>query len=204
MAHTQTTKKPVEDYFEGTAWTEKTYTSDMSGLHVINDTVAVSVKVTAAGFTMTLAPTKELNEDFYPFDNIIIEPADGTKQVETIAVTAGATAAGTLVFTVTAAGMSNSPKAVNVDVTTDDNTAAEVAGKIRTALAADSDVSAFLTVSGTVANIVLTARAAAANDVTMAMALTDADSTGVTVGASTNTTAGVAPSAISFRAWVRG
>jgi phage tail sheath gpL-like len=89
--------------------------------------------------------------------------------------------------------MDNSPKAVNVGVTSDDDTTAEVATKIRAALEEDADVGAFFTVSGADANIVLTAKTKAANDATMAMELTDADGTGVTVGASTDTQAGVAP-----------
>jgi hypothetical protein len=46
-------------------------------------------------------------------------------------------------------------------------------------------------VGGSGADIVLTALTAAANDGTMAIALTDAPATGVTFGASTDTTAGV-------------
>lgn len=117
----------------------------------------------------------------------------GVAQVETITVTAGATQAGTLVFRVTAAGMTGTPKDVNVAVTLDDNEAAEVATKIRAALTADADVGGFFTVSGSGADVVITAKTKAANDGTMAMALQSADSTGVTVGASGNTTAGVAP-----------
>lgn len=117
----------------------------------------------------------------------------GVAQVETIAVTAGSAGVGTLVFTVTAAGMTNSPKAVNVAVTGDDDTVGEVALKIREALVADADVGAFFTVSGADANIIITAKAKVANDATMAMALTSAAGTGVTVGASGDTTAGVLP-----------
>jgi hypothetical protein len=112
-------------------------------------------------------------------------------QQETITVTHGCDQNGTLVITVTAAGMTNSPKAVNVDVTADDNTVNEVATKIRAALAADTDVSAFFTVGGADAAVLLTAKAYTANDATMEIAMTDAPATGVTVGASTNTTAGV-------------
>lgn len=119
------------------------------------------------------------------------------KQVETVQVTAGASAAGDLVVRVTAAGMTNSPKDVTVPVTTDDDTAAEVAAKIRTALAADVDVSAFFTVGGTSDNVILTAKLEAANDGTLAIALQDADSSGVTFGASGNTTAGVVHDKIS-------
>jgi phage tail sheath gpL-like len=118
----------------------------------------------------------------------------GVPQAETIAVTAGSGGAGTLVFTVTATAIGDaSPKSVNVDVTGDDDTTAEVATKVRAAIAADSDVSAAFTVSGADANIILTAKVKAANDATLALALADADGTGVTVGASGDTTAGVAP-----------
>ncbi len=71
------------------------------------------------------------------------------------------------------------------------DTAAQVAGKARTALAADADVGGFFTVSGADDNIVLTAKADVADDATMAMALQAAGATGVTVGASANTAAGV-------------
>jgi hypothetical protein len=117
----------------------------------------------------------------------------GVQQEESITVTNGVdTADGTLVFTVTAAGMSNSPKAVNVALT-NPTSANDTAAAIGAALELDADVSAFFTVDVTTATIKLTAIAAAANDATMAMALTDADGTGVTVGASGDTTAGVAP-----------
>jgi hypothetical protein len=112
-------------------------------------------------------------------------------QVETIAVTGGATGAGDAVITVTAAGMTNSPKAVTVALAAGDNEAAEAAAKIRAALVADADVAAFFNVSGADANVILTAKAPAANDATLALALTDAGTTGITVGASGDTTAGV-------------
>ncbi len=118
----------------------------------------------------------------------------GVAQQETIEVASGAGGVGTLVFTVTATAMGDaSPKAVNVPVTSDDNDVGEVATKIRAALTADNDVGAAFTVSGADGNIIITAKSKAANDGTMLMALTDADGTGVTVGASGNTTAGVKP-----------
>ena len=116
----------------------------------------------------------------------------GTKQVETIAVTGGCSTAGNLTVAVTAAGMTGSPKSVTVAVTTDDNTTDEVAAKVRAALAADATVGAYFTVGGSNSDIVLTKKAKAANDATLAIAFT-VGSTGVTVGSSTNTTAGVAP-----------
>jgi hypothetical protein len=112
-------------------------------------------------------------------------------QKETISATHKADSKGVIVIAVTAAGMTNSPKSVNVWVDENDSTVNLVAAKIRAALAADDDVGAFFTVSGSNAEINITAKTDAANDATMAMALTDAPTTAVTVGASTNTTAGV-------------
>ena len=113
-------------------------------------------------------------------------------QVETVAVTAGASQAGTLTVTVASALLGAGGAAVNVPITGDDDQAAEVAAKIRTALAADADVAEHFTISGADANVIVTAKVAAADDNTLAITLTDADSSGVTFGASGNTTAGVA------------
>jgi hypothetical protein len=115
------------------------------------------------------------------------------QQVETISVTAASTKAGSLTVRVTAAGMTGTPKSFEVPVTANHDTTAKVAAAIRTVLAADAAVSAMFTVSGTDANIVLTKKTAAANDGTLAIALTNDGSTSVTVGSSTDTTAGVAP-----------
>ena len=112
-------------------------------------------------------------------------------QVETIEVTNGSDGVGTIVFTVTANGMNNSPKAINVNVTADDDTAAAVATKARAALGLDADVAAFFTISGAGGNIILTAIEPAANDGTMEIAMTDTPTTAVTFGASANTTPGV-------------
>jgi hypothetical protein len=120
----------------------------------------------------------------------------GVQQVETIEVTNGATdAAGTLVVTVTSAGMTGSPKAVNVVLLETDDTAAKVATKIAAALADDAAIGGKfdVTVDDDDVTVVLTAKVRAANDATLAVALTSADSTGVTVGASTDAVAGVAP-----------
>jgi hypothetical protein len=118
-----------------------------------------------------------------------------TAQVETVAVTAGSDKSATLVVRVTAAGMTNSPKDVNVAVTSGDDTTAEVAAKVRAALAADANIghatTGFFTVSGSNADIILTAKTPAANDSSLAIALQSADTSTVTFGASGNTTAGV-------------
>ncbi len=108
-------------------------------------------------------------------------PLSGVLQVET-AVIAG---------TVTTAGMTGSPKAVVVALALND-TAAQAAGRMRTALEADTDVNAFFTVGGSGANVVLTARVTAADDATMNIAYADTTSDGLTDDATSNaTTAGV-------------
>jgi len=117
---------------------------------------------------------------------------DGVAQAETtVAVgTIVADPGGDATVTVTAAGMENSPKAVTVALLLNDD-ATVIGGKIRDALNADDDVSAFFTVSGTEANIVLTAKTPAENDTTMNIAIATGTATGLTADAtSTNTTTG--------------
>lgn len=149
----------------------------------ITDTIALNGTSTVEG----VKAIKEVIEITLP-----AQTHTPTAQVETVAVTAGSDKSATLVVRVTAAGMTNSPKDVDVAVTADDDTAAEVAAKVRTALEADEDVSDFFDVGGSSANIVLTALTPAANDSSMAIALQSADTSSVTFGASGNTTAGVA------------
>jgi len=116
----------------------------------------------------------------------------GTAQIETITCTAGeSTGAGNITMTITAAGMTNSPKAVVVAVGASDGVN-DVGLALRTALAADADVASFFTVSGADASAILTAITPAANDATLAFGFVDTDTTGVTFGASTDTEAGVA------------
>jgi hypothetical protein len=117
----------------------------------------------------------------------------GTLQVETATVvgTIGASGAGNASVTVTAAGMTGSPKAISVAVANNDS-ASTVGGKIRTELNGDSDVTDFFTVSGSGANVVLTAKVKAANDATMNIAIDNDTCSGLTAApTSANTTAGV-------------
>ena len=117
-------------------------------------------------------------------------------QVETATVASGASANANVIVTVTAAGMTGSPKAINVAVLSSDNTAALVAAKIRAALAADSAVAALFTVGGSSATVTLTrtSPAGVSNDATLNIAIDGTtNSTGVTDAlTSANTTAGVA------------
>lgn len=121
----------------------------------------------------------------------------GTSQVETATAAGTITLAGNATVTVTAAGMTGSPKAVSVAVTLSD-TAATWAGKVRTALAADTDVAALFTVGGASTAISLTRNASAigmlpANDATLNIALANGTCTGITAApTSTDTTTGVA------------
>jgi hypothetical protein len=127
----------------------------------------------------------------------------GVAQVETATAAGTITASGNATVVVTAAGMTGSPKTISVAVLNGD-TAAVWAGKVRTALAADSAVSALFTVSGTSTAIVLTRKPTAtyavgsvsvplyaANDSTLNISLDNGTCTGITTAASSaNTTSG--------------
>lgn len=118
-------------------------------------------------------------------------PTSGVYQVETAVVVGTITLAGDATFTVTAAGMTGSPKDISVAVALND-TASQVAAKARAALAADADVAALFSVGGTGANVALTRLQSAANDATLNIAYDNDTCTGLTPDATSNdTTAGV-------------
>lgn len=118
-------------------------------------------------------------------------PTSGVYQVETAVIVGTITLAGNMSVTMTAAGMTGSPKTLSVAVALNDDASA-VGGKVRTALAADANVTAMFGVSGTGANVVLTALQSAANDATLNIAYDNDTCTGLTPDAtSNNTTAGV-------------
>ena len=114
-------------------------------------------------------------------------------QVETATVVAaaGATSSGNLAVTVTAAGVTGSPLAFSVALVTGvDTTATLIAAKIRTALNANSALTAVYAVGGSGADVTLTRTIAANNDSTLNIAI----AAGLGVSAitnSTNTTSGV-------------
>jgi len=121
------------------------------------------------------------------------EEVNGTKQVETATVVGAITTAGNATFTVTAAGMTGSPKAISVPVALNDS-AAVVAQKAREVLGADSAVSAKFAVGGYGTAMEFTALTAAANDATLNIAIANGTCAGLTAApTSANTTAGVAP-----------
>ncbi len=117
----------------------------------------------------------------------------GTQQVETATVAGTVTLAGNATFTVTAAGMSNSPKVVNVPVLLND-TAAMVADRAEPVLRGDPDVGNFWDISELGEQVIFTKKAAAANDATANIAIANGTCTGLTPApTSADTVAGVAP-----------
>lgn len=131
----------------------------------------------------------------------------GTKQVETATVAGaiGAAGVGNATVIITANGMTNSPKTITVDVANND-TAAQVAGKIRTALTADADVghtsTGFFVVSGATDKIILTAKVATTNDTTLNISVNNGTCSGLTAAlTSANTTAGKMPITTNALMW---
>lgn len=125
----------------------------------------------------------------------------GTAQVETATAAGTITGTGNASVTVTALGMTGSPKTISVPVLSGD-TATVWAGKVRVALSADTAVSALFTVGGATTAISLTRKPIAtisevpfyaANDATINVALDNGTCTGITTAStSSDTTAGVA------------
>jgi len=126
----------------------------------------------------------------------------GTAQVITgvISGLVGAAGAGDITVTVTAAGLTGGSKDVTVAVANNDS-ASDIAGKIRTAVDADTDISdsgsALFTVSGATTSVVLTRNVEAANDDTLDIAVVTDDASfaaGNDIAiTNTDTTPGVAP-----------
>jgi len=118
-------------------------------------------------------------------------------QTETIEVTHGCSTSGDITVAVTSTALGDdSPASVTVALTTAEDTVTEVAAAVVAELNANETISAKFTASNASGIITLTANDYAANDETLAIAFTVA-STGVTVGSTTNGTAGVAEDKIS-------
>ena len=117
-------------------------------------------------------------------------PGVGVKQSMTKTVTTKAATAGAVTVTITAAGSMALANGKDVTVTLDTTSVNSNATSIRGALGADEDVSAYFVVSGTGADVVLTRKVAAANEV-MSFAFEDTGTTGAKMGATADI-AGVA------------
>lgn len=119
-------------------------------------------------------------------------------QIETATAAGTITSSGDAQVIVTAAGMTGSPKTLAVAVLEND-TAAQWAEKIRTALTADAAVAALFTVGGADVSITLTRKVYAVDDGTLNIALADGTCVGITAApASANTQAGVPVDTVSM------
>lgn len=114
----------------------------------------------------------------------------GVSQVESIEVLTGCSTDGEITVQVTSAAVTGSPVSVIVPLSTESHsTAAKVASAVANVLNNNTAISAAFRAVITGAVIKLIAKVAAVNDATLAIAVTPG-STGVTVGSSTNVTAG--------------
>jgi hypothetical protein len=126
------------------------------------------------------------------------ESGVGTRQVETATVASGVTLGGTIITTITAAGLTGSPLAIST-TTTNGDTAAAVAGKIRTSLRANAVLNAMFEITGATTAIILTRRTKSADDATLNIATAAGTATGFTdAPTSANTTAGVAGTSTDY------
>lgn len=155
------------------------------------ETLHVKVDVSALSAT-------QVDSDGYLKPNVILNlngqqlnSSSSVAQVETATVAGTLTADGIAQVTVTSALLPGGSKTIPVTMA-DTDTASIAAGKIRTALAADADVSNFYTVGGSSTSVTLTALNAAENDSTLNIAIATGTATGLTAApTSANTTAGV-------------
>lgn len=113
----------------------------------------------------------------------------GIKQVETATVAGTASSTVAINVIVTGALVAGSPLTVAVDITNGDS-AATVAGKIRTELGLNNKITPNYTISGASTAVILTAKVAAANDSTLNINIQGATSGITTAATSANTTAG--------------
>jgi hypothetical protein len=155
---------------------------------VISDTIALNGTNEVEGVKAFKAVTRI---------NFPAQTHTPTAQVETATVVGTVSGDGNAAVVVTVAGMTGSPKTINVAVLTDD-TPAVVAGKIRTALGEDAAVIALFDVGGVDATVVLTRKIPAANDATLNISIDNGTCAGLTTAAtSANTTAGVGYDTVS-------
>lgn len=103
------------------------------------------------------------------------------QKAKTEVTTAVTGSAGTVVVQVAGAAL-DAPVSVDVPVTTDDNTTAEVAAKIAAALLGNETVSEVYTASASGEFVYLEAKVEAAQDDTLALTVTDDDGSNVAVG----------------------
>lgn len=131
-----------------------------------------------------------IDMDNQPIKNAKIVTAYDKHQVETATVEGVITTAGDLTVIVTATGMEGSPKTISVAVEVDDD-ASITAGKIRSVLQLDEEVSTLFEIGGEDTDITLTKIEASANDANFNISIADGTCVGITTAAtSDNTIAG--------------
>jgi hypothetical protein len=184
--------------------------SGTSTVGIANTTVTLSGVDTAYTFDALIIGSASLVFDLADCNNTgTTSWTAGVAQVETATAVGTIGTPGNATVVVTAAGMTGSPKTISVAVANGD-TAATWAGKVRTALAADTAVSALFTVSGSTTAIVLTRKPTStwtvgtttanvfpANDTSLNISLDNSTCSGITTAAtSANTTSGVATAGV--------
>lgn len=130
-------------------------------------------------------------------ERVVTTGLAAVSQVETATVGSGASGTANVIVTVTGVGITGSPLATNVAVTSGD-TADQVATKIRAGLNAVTAITSLYTVSGATTAVILTRIVAAANDATLNIAIDGTtNATGVAdAPTSANTTAGIAAKSV--------
>ena len=126
-----------------------------------------------------------------------IQTTTPVKQKCTVAVTQGAQAAGTTIFTFISA-VTGDAFDISVPFLAADDTTAEACTKLVAGLNADAAFSAAWTATASTANVVMEAKEAAAQDATVNLTVKTAGDSAITLGAiAVNTTEGVAPDKVS-------
>ena len=165
----------------------KVYGTNFAG-DAINETIALNGVTAVAG-----------NLAFKTVTKVDLPARTNTpaKQKATIAVTQGAQAAGTTVFTFTSAATGDAYD-IDVEFAAEDNTTAEAAAVLRAALNADEAFAEKWIAAGTDANITIERLVFAAQDATINLVVKTAGESAVTVGSITvNTVSGVAEDKVS-------
>jgi hypothetical protein len=168
----------------------KVYGTNFAG-EVINETIALNGTTAVAG-----------NLAFRTITTVDLPARTNTpaKQKATVAVTAGASAAGDSVLTFTAAALGDdSPKDITVTLTAEDNTTAEAAAKIAAALNADEDFAAHFVAASSDANVTIESKVYAAQDATINLIVKTAGTPNIAVDSiDVDTVSGVAEDKVSI------
>lgn len=159
---------------------------------VLRDELDAEIAARTAADTTLQENIDEVQADLDTWDVLELSaaPVNGTigiPQVTTQTVIGTVATAGTLVLTVTAAGLTGSPLAISFGVDSGD-VPAITAAKAAAALAANTAVAAMFNVNNIGADFALTRKVAAANDGTLNLAIALGTATGVTPDATSTAT----------------